>query len=151
MRELKEMIKIGDIHVDRIRMALKDLNSLLPFDAFKITSLTKENLLLTDFLVHRFGKLQDLLGNKIINEFLIVIDEYAPHLSMLDKIYKLERLEIIKDSEVWKKIRHVRNYVTHDYPHHPDFTAENINKIIELAPQLIEILNNIKLKVGIDL
>ena len=39
--------------------------------------------------------LQDLLGNKIINEFLNLIDENALNLSMLDKIHKLERLEIV--------------------------------------------------------
>ena len=144
MTEINEIIKIADIHADRIKMALNELQPLLPFNAQEIEALEKETLLLTDLLVHRFGKLQDLLGNKIINEFLILIDEYDPRLSMLDKIHKLERLEIIEDAELWKEMRKVRNHVTHEYPDHPDFTAKDLNKIVALAPELIQILENIK-------
>lgn len=74
-------------------MALKGLGPSLPCNAYKIESITEDKLLLIDLLVHRFGKLQDLLGNKIIDGFLELIDEYSPQLSMLDKIHKLERLE----------------------------------------------------------
>ncbi len=146
MREFNEIVKIANIHADRIAMALKELQPLLPFDASKVTSLSKDTLLLTDLLVHRFGKLQDLLGNKVINEFLISVDEYAENLSMLDKIYKLERLGIIEDAELWKEMRRVRNHLTHEYPDHPDFTAADLNKIVELAPKLLEILHNIKIR-----
>jgi uncharacterized protein YutE (UPF0331/DUF86 family) len=147
MIELGEMIKIADVHAERIKMALAELEQLLPFNADKVELLAKDKLLLTDLLVHRFGKLQDLLGNKIINEFLKFIDEYAANLSMLDKIYKLERLEIIEDAELWKEMRKVRNHITHEYPDHPDFTAADLNKIIELAPHLLKILDNIKIRI----
>lgn len=147
MIELREMLKIADVHANRIMMALNALDSLFPLDAKKIESLSQENLLMTDLLVHRFGKLQDLLGSKIINEFLVCIDEYESNLSMLDKVHKLERLEIIEDSELWKEMRKVRNHVTHEYPNHPEFTAADLNKMIELAPKLIKILENIQNRV----
>lgn len=147
MKELCEIIKIADIHAERIKMALTGLSPILPFNAYKIESITDDKLLLTDLLVHRFGKLQDLLGNKIIDEFLELINEYSPKLSMLDKIHKLERLEIVEDAEVWKEMRKVRNHVTHEYPEHPDFTAADLNNIIKLAPELLKILDNIKTRI----
>lgn len=145
--ELNSMLKIADAHVSRIVMALQELQPSLPFDAEKIMSLSKENLLFTDLLVHRFGKLQDLLGNKIINEFLISIDEYSANLSMLDKVYKLEKLGVIEDVEIWKEMRRVRNHVTHEYPDNPDFSAVDLNKIAELAPVLINTFYNIKMRI----
>lgn len=148
MKELHEIIKIADVHAKRINLALTGLNPVLPFNAYKIKSITDEQLLLTDLLVHRFGKLQDLLGNKIIDGFLELIDEYSPKLSMLDKIHKLERLEILEDVELWKEMRKVRNHITHEYPEHPDFTAADLNSIIKLAPKLLKILDNIKSKIN---
>ena len=144
MTEFHEILKIADIHAARIKMALNKLNPSLPFDASKITSLTEKELLLTDLLVYRFGKLQDLLGNKIINEFLKIIDEYADNLTMLDKVNKLERLEIIKNVELWKEMRKIRNHVANEYPEHPELTAEYLNTIIRLSPNLLQILDNIK-------
>lgn len=34
--------------------------------------------------MHRFGKLQDILGHKILNEFLMHVDKYEDTLSMLE-------------------------------------------------------------------
>ena len=144
MKELKEMLKTADIHADRINMALAKLNKMLPFTKEKIIAINDEELLLTDFLVHRFGKLQDLLGAKIINQFLIELDEYAENLSMLDKIHKIERLGIIEYSNLWKEMRLARNHAAHEYPGHPELTVEYLHEVIKLAPKLIEILNNIK-------
>lgn len=150
MNALHEIIKIADIHANRIKMALNELQHHLPFEAIKISSFTERDLLLTDLLVNRFGKLHDLLGNKIIDEFLITYEEYADNLTMLDKIHKLERLEIIEDSELWKEMRRARNHAAHEYPDHPELTAEHLNQIIKLSPKLLAILDNIKNRININ-
>jgi uncharacterized protein with HEPN domain len=67
---------------------------------------------------------------------------------MLDKIHKLERLEIIENALIWKEMRNVRNHVTHEYPDHPHFTAADLNKIIMLAPELLKILDNIQNRIN---
>jgi hypothetical protein len=149
MNKLSEMIKIADIHAKRIKMAITALEPSFPFTKYKIEALEENKLLLTDLLVHRFGKLQDLLGNKIIDGFLESIDEYSQNLSMLDKIHKLEQLEIIEDAELWKEMRKIRNHITHEYPEHPEFTAADLNKMINLSPYLLRILENIKVKMKI--
>jgi len=148
MTELNEIVKIADIHADRIKMALIKLNKFLPLNKEKIIAISEEMLLLTDFLVHRFGKLQDLLGAKIIDQFLMRLDEYAENLSMIDKINKLERLEIIEHADLWKEMRLARNHAAHEYPGHPELTVEYLDAVIKLAPKLIDILNKIKIKLG---
>jgi hypothetical protein len=145
MNKFAEILKIAEIHADRIHMALNDLHHQCPFDQEKIRERSKQDLLLTELLVNRFGKLQDLLGKKIIDEFLILKGEFIDDLTMLDKIHQLERWNIIEDTEVWKAMRDARNHATHEYPDHPELTAEHLNTIIALAPKLLEILNKIKL------
>jgi hypothetical protein len=147
MNKLNEMIKIADIHADRIQMALNELQYYFPFDALKVNTFNREQLLLTDLLVHRFGKLQDLLGNKIIDEFLIFNEESVDNLTMLDKIHRLERLEIIENAELWKKMREARNHAAHEYPDNPALVAEYLNEIVRLSSNLLTILDNIKKRI----
>lgn len=147
MNELNEIIKIADIHVKRINLALDKLRYCLPFDGSKVDTFSEQELLLTDLLVNRFGKLQDLIGQKIIDKLLILNEELIDNMTMLDKIHKLERLNIIENADLWKEIRQVRNQVAHEYPDHPELVAEYLNKIIQLAPKLINILSNIKARI----
>lgn len=146
MNKLQEMIKIADIHADRIKMTLDELHSVVPFDQEKVLGITKQELLLIELLTSRFAKLQDLLRDKIINQFLLSKEEFIDNLTILDKINKLERLEIIESLELWKEMREARNHTSHEYPNDPELTADYINKIIELSPKLLNILNQIKNK-----
>lgn len=149
MSELREIVKIADIHVERIEMALRELSSLLPFDKEKVVSISTQNLLLTELLVNRFGKLQDVLGKKIVNEFLVTNGEFVDDLTMLDKINLLERLGVIESADLWMEMREARNHAAHEYPDHPEMTAQYLNKIVLFAPKLIGILAEIKRRLGI--
>jgi hypothetical protein len=146
MSHLKEILKIADIHCERIKTALYDLRDLFPLNAFKIENLQKEDLLLLELLTSRFAKLQDLMGSKIIGDFLNMTGDARENMTMLDKIHLLERLEIIDDSELWKEMRNVRNNISHEYPDEPGLTADYLNKVFELAPKLLELYTNIKNK-----
>jgi uncharacterized protein with HEPN domain len=89
-----------------------------------------------------------LLGYKIIDKLLIELDEYAGNLSMIDKIHKIERLEIIERADLWKEMRLARNHVAHEYPNYPELTAAYLHEIIRLTPLLIQVLHNIKKKLS---
>lgn len=146
MSDIQEMLNIADIHANRINMALSKLSSALPFTAEKVKSFTEEELLWTDLLVNRFGKLQDFLGIKLINCFLNDVGEFIDGFTMIDKINVLERLNIIKDAETWQHMRIVRNHVAHEYPDNPELTAAYLNDLVRLAPELLQILKSIKNK-----
>lgn len=145
--KLKELLKIADIHTERITMALSGIETLLPLDAEKVTSFTQQEMLLTDLLINRFGKLQDVLGNHIFNQLLMLTQDYEENMTMLDKIHKLEKIGVIADAEIWKKMRQARNYAAHEYPDHPELTAIHLNNIANFAPQLIQTLEKVKMEV----
>jgi hypothetical protein len=144
MRELNEMIKIADIHVKRIELAKNHINNLFPIDATKIKNLKEYDFAWLELLINRFGKLQDFIGAKIIDLFLLINEENISNLTVLDKINKLEKLGIIKDCEIWKDMRKARNHIAHEYPDNPELTARHLNKIFKLVPELIEFYESIK-------
>lgn len=146
MNKLHEIIKIADIHASKIRLAMNEIKDIFPIDEHKVETLNQEKFLFIELLVGRFSKLQDSIGEKIIDAFFEEKDERVDDLTMIDKLNKLERLRIIDDAEIWKKMRRVRNYLTHEYPELPAKTAKYLNVLYTLAPKLLEILENIKKK-----
>jgi hypothetical protein len=146
MNKFQEIMKIADIHVARIQSAIHNIGHLFPINATKLKALTENELVWIDLLIHRFGKLQDLIGAKLINIFLEAQIEDINGLTMLDKVNKLERLNIIENTQLWKNMREVRNHIAHEYPDHPEIMVRYINQIFELTPKLLEILHNIAAK-----
>lgn len=144
MRAILELFKIAKIHAQRIDMALEELKKLYPFTQETIKSFQQQDFLLAELLVNRFGKLQDLIGTKLIDAFFEEKGEAIQILTMIDKLNKLEKLELIEDANIWLKMREIRNNLTHEYPDNPEITAENLNRIFELAPKLLEILYNLE-------
>ena len=150
MNKFHEMIKIADIHIDRINLSINHINHLFPINASMINNITENELAWIELFVSRFGKLQDLLGTKLIDAFLKENEENIDRLTMLDKINKLERLEIIENAELWKEMRNARNHIAHEYPDDPALTAKYLNQIFYLMPKLINILDTIKKRSAIQ-
>lgn len=144
MNKFNALIKIADIHVERIQESLTKLAEIYPLDQDVILSLSKENFLYIELLNGRFARLQDFIGNQVINIFLLSKLENVDQLTMIDKLNMLERLGVIENLDLWKEMREARNHVSHEYPDNPELSAAYINKIYELSPKLINILNNIK-------
>lgn len=137
-KNLKEILEVADIHVKRIQLAETKIQTLYPFDADKIRELDENALAWIEVLIHRFGKLQDLIGSKLIDVFLELNQESMPTQTMLDKLNRLERLGIVK-IVLWTQMRDARNHVAHEYPHEPALTAFYLNQIIDLTPKLLEL------------
>ena len=144
--KLLDITKIADIHADRIRYALNKLQPVFPVDAAQVNNLSEENFLFVELLLSRFAKLQDILGSKLIDLFLLQQGEVIENFTMLDKINKIERLNIITDANLWLNMREARNHVAHEYPDNPDLTAKYLNQIFMLAPKLVDLLESIKAK-----
>jgi hypothetical protein len=132
MNKFVELIKIADIHVNRINLAIKHTNHLFPINALKLKALTEEELAWIDLLINRFGKLQDFIGAKLIDIFLDMQEEYSNELTMLDKINKLEKFGIIENAELWKEMSKMRNHIAHEYPDNPEILAFYLNQMLEL-------------------
>lgn len=144
MNKVEEIIKVADIHADKIRSSFDQLKNIFPLNEDKASNIEDQDQLLIERLVNRFGKLQDLVGSKLINEFLVLKREYADKLSMIDKLNKLERLEIIESVGLWDDMRKVRNQIAHEYPDEPALMAKYLNQVYDLTPKLLDIYNNLK-------
>lgn len=142
-----EIIKIAQIHEQRLSHALKSLAGLVPFTAEKVKDLSEHNFLLVELMTNRFSKLQDYIGNKVINLFLDVIQEPYESLTMIDKLHKLEKFHIIEDKDIWHEMRELRNHLAHEYPDHPGLVASFLNRTCDLAPKLLTILNRLVEKI----
>jgi hypothetical protein len=146
MSTFDDMIRIAEIHASRINMAMVGLAKLFPLEESKVIHLSDQDIMYIELLISRFSKLQDYLGRQVINAFLKMVGDYEDNLTMLDKIHKLERLNIIEKAEIWEEMREARNHIAHEYPDKPALTAIYLNKIFLLAPQLLKLLDNIKEK-----
>lgn len=143
MNKLQAILETADIHASRIQMAVSKLTDIFPLQKDQVNSLSQEHLLLIELLTSRFAKLQDLIGQKIFDEFLILKSEKIDGLTMIDKLHKLERIGVIPDTQIWQEMRYARNHISHEYPHNPEITARYLNKIFDLTPVLLGVLNNI--------
>lgn len=58
---------------------------------------------------------------------------------MIDKLNKLEKLNIIEDAHVWIDMRKARNIIAHEYPDNPTLISNTLNSIYAYCPLLINI------------
>lgn len=133
----------AQIHVVRLNFAMKKLKGKLPMTAEKVKTLKNNDILLWELLTNRFAKLQDLIGNKLFNLFLEASGENIENWTMIDKVNKLEKLEIIENSNFWTSLRLLRNHLAHEYPEHPEITAKYLNQTVTAVPELIRCLEKL--------
>lgn len=137
------ILKVADIHVKTLQDALDDMATKHPFNTDFISNLNKTDLRTLETMTSRFAKLQDLMGTKIIDIYLQNQSQPIEGLSIIDKIHKLEKLNMIDSEDVWIELRKVRNHIAHEYPDDPQLAAKHLNNVFELAPNLILIYQKI--------
>ena len=122
----------GDLAQSRLQATLweadrhaRAIESALPeWDALRANALAEvesdaKSLRLVDQILFRFTKLQDCLGERLVNATLGVLLEPDDSWSMRDKLDRLERLGYL-DVEQWLRWRELRNRLAHEYPDQPD-------------------------------
>ena len=130
-----EMIKSCDI--DYFELKEKEINS----DFFKDYNNTR---LVNSFLFN-FSKLQDKIGAKLFRKVLYELKEIdQENLPMLDILHILEKLEILKDSRDWERLREIRNSLAYEYPFEIDERIENIKIALNGYEILKKIYQNLK-------
>jgi hypothetical protein len=138
---LKEILDTAYLHFNRAKPNYIDMKNfkidLSVFDDF-------EKIKTIDAFIFRFIKLQDFMGDKLFKELLKAVGEYKDNMALIDVLDKLEKLEIIKESDRWLDYRNIRNKLTHEYPNNEDSIIEGINISIFYFEEIEEILENIK-------
>ena len=144
MNKLEEYLKIAKLHKERMQESSKRIKHLFPMHAEDIASLSYDDLSQIEVYTGRFGKLQDLLGSKVFPEICNMYGEDLKELFFIDRLNKMEQMEIIKDAQNWLYIRKIRNQFAHEYPEHPELLANNLNAAYEHKTVLFDCLEKIE-------
>lgn len=70
-----------------------------------------------DAFVARFGRLQDLLGDKFLPAWLKAMEEGAG--AALENLDRAEKLGLLSSADDWLAVRKLRNLMVHEYIDHP--------------------------------
>lgn len=144
MKDLQAILDIADLHASRINMAVDYIQTKVPVTPEKITHLSPEELSFFELYASRFSKLQDFMGSNLFSALLENTGEQTETLTYIDKLNKLEKLQIIDSANEWKKMRNIRNILSHEYPDRPEITAEIFNTAYSFGPVLLGCLQKIK-------
>ena len=137
---LKESVATSQLHYNR---AKDNYNEILQFLIDASLYDDKEKIKTIDAFIFRFIKLQDFMGDKLFKELLKRVGEYKDNMSLIDVLDKLEKLEVIDNSDKWIDFKVLRNKLTHEYPDNRDDVIEGIELAIEQFVDIEIILSGI--------
>lgn len=125
--KLNEAVQLCTIHCQRMSFAWEKIKIHFPLDREKYIRLKPEELSFFDQLIFRFSKLQDSMGGRLFPAILENLGEEVKRLPFIDRLVKLEELEIITSADDWILLRETRNIVTHEYPFITDEVIQGLN------------------------
>ena len=131
-----------NIHIEKIKDAKDYLKNSMPLTIDKYLKLDKIDSSFIDQLNFRFSKLQDIMGESIFNGILILSKEEVKKRTFLDKLNRLEELEIVDKNE-WLNLREVRNEIAHEYSFNQEEVVDSINLIYEKSDTIIKIYQKV--------
>lgn len=120
------------------------MQSFMLLTGESIQKLTEDEIAHIDQFLYRFGKLQDVIGEKLYASLLSFLGEDIRKKSFIDIFNRLEQLEVVQDYDKWVKLRLIRNELSHEYDDEPGVNAEKLNRIFNLKNDLEKYLEDIK-------
>lgn len=139
-----------ELHQQRIEYSLDKLKQFMPLDSEKYQTLSDEQVEALDQFLFRFAKLQDAMGQRLFVYFLESQAEPVKHLSVLDRLNRLEQLGVLPNKDEWLSIRNIRNKVSHEYEDDPVAMCEALNHVYAIYPRLTAIFLQVKEKLIIS-
>lgn len=141
IQKIKETINICEIHKQRLEYAYSKISVMLPINEENYYNIENNLIAYIDQYIFRFSKLQDVIGQKLFKEILMLADEDVEKMTFRDILNKLEKLEIINSRYDWLKLRELRNSVAHEYPASDSESVEALNELFRVKDEIIGILN----------
>ena len=142
--KLTEAVQLCTIHSERMRFAWEKVKDHFPLDKEKYKQLQPEELSFMDQLIFRFSKLQDSMGGKLFPAILENLGEDIRELPFIDRLAKLEKLNVIGSADEWMMLRETRNIVTYEFPFVTDEMIEGLNLLVKHQQVILDILEQVK-------
>ena len=131
-------------HKLRIEKSYSKVGGIFPLSALKYKNLSDDEIEAIDQYLFRFAKLQDTMGDKL---FKLIVSKYldtVEQLTFLDILNQLEKIGILDDVNTWKKLRAIRNDISHQYDDEPQEMAEALNNMFAYKNELLTIFDKIE-------
>lgn len=125
--KLNQALQLCMIHSERMSFAWEKIKMNFPLDREKYLRLQPEELSFFDQLIFRFSKMQDSMGGRLFPAMLENLGEEINSLPFIDRLAKLEQLNIIPSANDWMLLRETRNMITHEYPFITDEVIDGLN------------------------
>ena len=114
-----------------MKQAAEHIQHLYPFEDSKFPLEKYEDLTSLEMFTGRFAKLQDTMGDSLFPEFLKFMGENVSSLSMIDRLNKLEKYNILESVSQRRALRELRNDLAHEYPNSYSSLVNTLNKVFE--------------------
>lgn len=121
---------------DSLRSSVDRLRAMAPLSAETVRTASSQDKDLMDAFVHRYCKLQDLLGTQIFRAILI-LDLEDPPAAMMDLVNAVAKRGIVDDLAEWAELRRARNRLVHEYEDAPDRAARALQDALDKAAPLM--------------
>ncbi len=128
MIEPKYVLNVLDKQFSKIELIVSEIKSFLPLKTENMEDINRIKTI--DSFIYRFGKIQDIMGEKLFPAFLEQLQEYNASMPLIDILHKLEKLNVLNTDD-WIKIRQIRNIMTHEYPDNTDEIITTITSALE--------------------
>lgn len=142
--KLTEAVQLCTIHSERMHFAGEKVKDHFPPDKEKYKQLQPEELSFMDQLIFRFSKLQDSMGGKLFPAILENLGEDIRELPFIDRLAKLEKLNVIGSADEWMMLRETRNIVTYEFPFVTDEMIEGLNLLVKHQQVILDILEQVE-------
>lgn len=142
--KLNEALQLCTIHSERMSFAHEKIKMHFPLDREKYLLLQPVELSFFDQLIFRFSKMQDSMGGRLFPAILENLGEEISSLPFIDRLSRLEQLNIISSADEWMLLRETRNMITHEYPFITDEVIEGLNLLNKHYELIMEIWKKIE-------
>ncbi|SFP06654.1 hypothetical protein [Hydrogenimonas thermophila] len=142
--KLEKIFYECDMHILRLNSAYKKMSSFMPLTKERYINLSDDEVEHIDQFLFRFAKLQDAMGAKLFKNILIFLEEDIEGKPFIDILNLMEKLELIKSANDWKKLRDDRNELSHNYENEPESMSLVINQLYAKKDLIVNIYDHIK-------
>ncbi|SMM99267.1 hypothetical protein SPONN_389 [uncultured Candidatus Thioglobus sp.] len=141
MNEYQENIEIildeCQKHQKRIDYSSQKMQSFMPLTLTTYSNLSEDEIGYIDQFLFRFIKLQDTIGAKLFPNILLFLAEDIANKSFIDRLHRLEQLELLDSKDAWNNLRSIRNNLTYEYERVSAASIVYLNEIYQKRDELM--------------
>ncbi len=127
---IKKSISECEVHIQFITSALVVLEPYFPLTVKSYSNILKDNnMAYLDQFVYRYMKLEDKIGDSLIEDIVYLIEYSALDKTFTHKLNVLEKEGIIESEQTWQYLRDLRTRLSHEYVLDVERQIKTLNEI----------------------